>query len=53
MPSLLFIVFAVELVVRAVNTLGAATLNNLVRPVLCIHISLSTEDPRSTADLIL
>jgi hypothetical protein len=31
MPSLLVIVFAVELVVQLVNTIGATTINNLVR----------------------
>lgn len=31
MPSLLVIIFAVELLVQLVNTIGAATINNLVR----------------------
>lgn len=32
MPSLLLIVFFVELAVHLVNTVGAATINDLVRP---------------------
>ena len=31
MPSLLVVIFAVELFVQLVNTIGAATINNLVR----------------------
>jgi hypothetical protein len=32
MPSLLVVIFAVELVVQLINTIGATTINNLVRP---------------------
>lgn len=32
MPSLLVLVFAVEVAVQLVNTIGAATINDLVRP---------------------
>jgi tail-anchored protein insertion receptor len=31
MPSILVVIFAVELVVQLVNTIGATTINNLVR----------------------
>lgn len=31
MPSLLVVVFVIELVVQLVNTIGATTINNLVR----------------------
>lgn len=31
MPSLLLVVFLVELAIQLVNTLGATTINNLVR----------------------
>jgi hypothetical protein len=31
MPSLLVVIFAVELVVQLINTIGATTINNLVR----------------------
>lgn len=31
MPSLLVVIFAIELAVQLVNTIGAATINNLVR----------------------
>jgi hypothetical protein len=33
MPSLLVVVFAIELVVKIINTVGATTINNLVRSV--------------------
>lgn len=36
MPSLLVIIFVVELVVQLINTIGATTINNLVRiPLPC------------------
>lgn len=31
MPSLLVVIFVLELVVQLVNTIGATTINNLVR----------------------
>jgi hypothetical protein len=31
MPSLLVVVFVIELVVQLINTIGATTINNLVR----------------------
>lgn len=31
MPSLLVVIFVIELFVQLVNTIGAATINNLVR----------------------
>ncbi|KAK3397026.1 CHD5-like protein-domain-containing protein [Sordaria brevicollis] len=44
MPSLLVIIFAVELVVQLVNTIGAATINNLLwRIALSLPIPLSAE----------
>lgn len=40
MPSLLVVVFLIELVVQLINTIGAATINNLVRsPAMCSHPS--------------
>ncbi len=31
MPSLLVVIFVVELVVQLINTIGSATINNVVR----------------------
>jgi hypothetical protein len=31
MPSLLVVIFVIELVIQLINTIGAATINNLVR----------------------
>ncbi|KAK3683630.1 CHD5-like protein-domain-containing protein [Podospora appendiculata] len=44
MPSLLVVVFVVELVVQLINTIGATTINNLLwRIVQTVPTSLSTE----------
>ncbi|CCC07234.1 hypothetical protein SMACR_06248 [Sordaria macrospora] len=44
MPSLLVVIFAVELFVQLVNTIGAATINNLLwRIALSLPIPLSSE----------
>lgn len=32
MPTLLFVIFAVELAAHLINAVGAAEINNLVRP---------------------
>jgi len=45
MPSLLLIVFVVELAIQLVNTIGATTINNLVRTA---HNLLLTIAPPST-----
>ena len=39
MPSLLVVIFVVELVVQLINTIGATTINDLVRtPSLVLHV---------------
>jgi hypothetical protein len=39
MPSLLVVIFVVELVVQLINTIGATTINNLVRILLPCALS--------------
>ncbi len=41
MPSLLVVIFVVELVVQLINTIGATTINDLVRtrpPPVCVRL---------------
>ncbi len=40
MPSLLVVIFVVELVVQLINTIGATTINDLVRTVSRLCASL-------------